>query len=58
LLYRRGKIRNTLEAVKTSLPSAKADIMPPRRANSVAANIRRIEAGEPIPDLSDKARGY
>jgi hypothetical protein len=34
------------------------ELVPRSCAKSVAANIRRIEAGEPVPDLFDKTRGY
>jgi glyoxylate/hydroxypyruvate reductase A len=39
-------------------PHVAGELIPRSCAKSVAANIRRIEAGEPIPDLFDKARGY
>ncbi|MBT4487573.1 MAG: glyoxylate/hydroxypyruvate reductase A, partial [Rhodospirillaceae bacterium] len=39
-------------------PHVAGELMPRSCAKSVAANIRRIEAGEPVPDLFDKTRGY
>ena len=39
-------------------PHVAGELMPRSCAKSVAANIRRIEAGEPVPDLFDKERGY
>ena len=39
-------------------PHVAGELMPRSCAKSVAANIRRIEANEPVPDLFDKIRGY
>jgi len=39
-------------------PHVAGELIPRSCAKSVAANIRRIEAGEPVPDLFDKIRGY
>ena len=39
-------------------PHVAGELVPRACAKSVAANIRRIEAGEPVPDLFDKTRGY
>ncbi len=39
-------------------PHVAGELVPRSCAKSVAANIRRIEAGQPVPDLFDKSRGY
>ncbi|MBT5081899.1 MAG: glyoxylate/hydroxypyruvate reductase A [Rhodospirillaceae bacterium] len=39
-------------------PHIAGELMPRSCAKSVVANIRRIEAGEPVPHLLDKSEGY
>ncbi len=39
-------------------PHVAGELIPRSCAKSVVRNIRRIEAGEEVPDLFDKARGY
>ncbi len=39
-------------------PHVAGELMPRSCAKSVAANIRRIEAGQPVPHLFDRERGY
>ena len=39
-------------------PHVAGELMPRSCAKSVVANIRRIEVGDVVPDLFDKARGY
>ena len=39
-------------------PHVAGELLPRSCAKSVAANIRRIEANGPVPDLFDKIRGY
>ena len=39
-------------------PHVAGELMPRSCAKSIAASIRRIEAGEPVPNLFDKERGY
>ena len=39
-------------------PHVAGELIPRSCAKSVAANIRRIEAGKAVPDLFDKIRGY
>jgi len=39
-------------------PHVAGELVPRSCAKSVVANIRRMEAGRPVPDLLDKVQGY
>jgi glyoxylate/hydroxypyruvate reductase A len=39
-------------------PHVAGELMPRSCAKSVVANIRRFEAGEPVPNLLNKSEGY